>query len=78
MKKINFYSHLSKEDKVHFSMDETAKEICELNYGDQRMLIAILQVREKQDKIENGNSEMVNTNAYFTKKLRELLELGFY
>lgn len=78
MDNLNSCRHLNEEDKIHFSMDETAKGIYKLNFGDKRMLIAILKVREENEKKEGKTSELPHTCAWFTKKLRELLELGFY
>ena len=70
---IDTYKHLSKDDKVPFSIEDTAKLIDGLNYGSQRYLAALVNHREAHPDYEKYECHRDNT-----QKLRELLEKGWF
>lgn len=72
MRNVDFYKHLNEDDKVKFSMEETAKKVDELNYGTQRFFCEILRIRENSENMKYKEFER------HTKQLRDLLESGFY
>jgi hypothetical protein len=69
---VDYYKHLNEDDKVKFSIPETAKTVFELNYGQQRFLCEILKLREASE-----NMKFVAFRRQ-TKELRDLLESGWY
>ena len=73
MRTIDSYKHLNGEDKVPFSIEETAKLVNNLNYGSQRFLSALVNLREKSSEYQQYDEYKENT-----QKLRELLENGWY
>lgn len=70
---IDYYTHLNKDDKVPFSMEEEAKHIISLNYGARRMLVEIVKQREASESYTKYESFRQNT-----QELRDLLEKGWY
>lgn len=70
---IDYYTHLNKDDKVPFSMEEEAKRIISLNYGARRMLVEIVKQREASESYTKYESFRQNT-----QELRDLLEKGWY
>lgn len=70
---IDYYTHLNKDDKVPFSMEEEAKRIISLNYGTRRMLVEIVKQREASESYTKYESFRQNT-----QELRDLLEKGWY
>ena len=69
---VDFYKHLNNSDQAKFSIPETAKVIMDLNYGQQRLLCEILNLREKSADMK------YDCFARDTQKLRDLLESGWY
>lgn len=63
----DFYAHLNKADTVPFNIEETAKTVCNLNYGLHRFLSAVIRIEEERNP---GNA----TSA----ALRQLLAAGHY
>ena len=72
MRTIDMYEHLNADDKVSFSIPETAKKVTELNYGTQRFLSEIVKIREASDDMKYSQFKQ------HTQQLRELLEAGWY
>lgn len=70
--RIDFYEHLNKDDKVQFSIPDTAKAVKSMNYGQQRFLAALVKLREAD---ENMKYEEYRKH---TQQLRQLLESGWY
>lgn len=69
---IDYYKHLNEDDRVKFSIPETAKIVYGLNYGQQRFLNELLKLRESSEQMK------FKSFAEHTKQLRELLENGWY
>jgi hypothetical protein len=72
MRAIDYYKHLNADDKVKFSIPETAKQVEDLNYGMQRFLCEVVKNREASDNMKYTRFKQ------HTQQLRELLEAGWY
>lgn len=70
---INLYKHMDAEDTVPFSMEDTAKILIKLNYGQQRMLAELVNQREADEIAQSYDSHRKHT-----AQLREMLENGWY
>jgi hypothetical protein len=70
---IDYYKHLNEDDKVKFSIEETAKTVYDLNYGQQRLLCELLRLREKDERNKKHQSFRIHT-----EQLKNLLESGWF
>ena len=73
MRNIDMYKHLNSNDKVPFSIEETVKQVDSLNYGSQRYLSALVNLREKSPEYQKYDEYRKHT-----QQLRGLLENGWY
>ena len=73
MLNIDIYKHLNNSDKVKFSIEETVKTVDSLNYGSQRYLSALVNLRESSPEYQK-----YDVYRKHTQQLRELLENGWY
>lgn len=65
--------HLDEDDKIHFSISETAKIVHKQNYGQRRFLAELVLIREKSEEYQKYERHRIDT-----KRLRELLESGWF
>jgi len=73
MTNIDMYKHLNDDDEVPFSIKDTVKMVENLNYGSQRYLSALVNLRERSPHYEKYHDFKKHT-----QQLRELLEKGWY
>jgi hypothetical protein len=71
---VDYYKHLNEEDNlsVKVSLPEMAKQVYDLNYGQQRFLCELLKLRESSKDVGKPIFDRQ------TKQLRDLIESGWY
>lgn len=73
MSRVGMYKHLTDNDMVPFSIEETVKKVNSLNYGSQRFLCELVELRENSDDYKKYDEFRRHT-----QQLRDMLEAGWY
>ena len=73
MSRVGMYKHLGDSDKVQFSIPETVAKVDSLNYGSQRYLCELVELRENSDAYKKFDEFRRHT-----QQLRDMLEAGWY